>query len=369
MPLSGLRIVELGSLPAASYCARLFADFGAEVIKVEPPEGDPGRWAAPLIDTPAGRESGAFGFLNVNKASVTVDPANDAQVAALGDLVRGADVLVDALDAAGRGAYRIDHAALRTEHPNLIILSMSWFGESGPYQSYRGTDAVCRAIAGLVHLIGPKEGPPVPVPDHQAGPVGGLTAFIAAMASLLSRQTQNGRRFEVSVLDANLALSDYNVALAWAAGAPGPALGRQSFPAQLSSRDLPLQARLDRRDGCHARAVEDILPDARHAGSGSEIRVSPSIADGCATPTKSRRALRRGSSSARRRSGLRWRWNSACRSWSCPTWPICWQATSTAAQYVSSPVTHGGRSYEMPGSPLRLACDPAARRWRGAGAR
>ncbi len=210
--LSELRVLEVGELPAGALCARLFADFGADVLKLEPPGGDPGRAVAPLIDIGGGRREGAyFSFLNVRKRSAPLDAA------ALPALLAQADVLVDSLSPSQRQDLGLDHAALQAAHPGLVIAAVSWFGDDGPYSGYAGSDAVCRALAGATQLVGPVEGPPVPLHDYQASNVGGLTAFIAALASL-QRPERRGRRLELPVLDAGIALADYNVALAWAAG-------------------------------------------------------------------------------------------------------------------------------------------------------
>ncbi|WP_288253246.1 CoA transferase [uncultured Hydrogenophaga sp.] len=210
--LSGLRVLELGSLPAGALCARLFADFGADVLKLEPPTGDPGRGVAPLVDAGGGRREGAyFAFLNTRKRSAPLS------VAGLGELIAETDVLVDSLTPAERVELGIDHAALQAAHPGLVIAAVSWFGDDGPYSAFAGSDAVCRALAGGTQLVGPQEGPPVPLPDYQAGNVGGLSAFIATMASLQDPRHAS-RRLEVSVLESAIALADYNVALAWAAG-------------------------------------------------------------------------------------------------------------------------------------------------------
>jgi len=209
-----LRVLEVGDLPAGAFCARLFADFGADVLKLEPPGGDANRAVGPLIDTGRGPEEGEgayFSFLNVRKRSAPLSRENFAA------LVREADVLVDSLPPARRAELGIDHAALQALNPRLVIASLSWFGEDGPYSRFAGTDLVCRALAGGTQLVGPVEGPPVPVNDYQASNVGGLTAFIAAMAAL-QRPARRGRRLELPVLDATIALADYNVALAWAAG-------------------------------------------------------------------------------------------------------------------------------------------------------
>src|SRR4051794_34542636 len=93
--LSHLRVVEIGSAAATSYCGRLFADFGATVAKVEPPEGDPIRRTAPL--TPKG-QSAWFAFLNFNKSSIAIDPDNAHASSRLAELIGGCDILIDGRD-------------------------------------------------------------------------------------------------------------------------------------------------------------------------------------------------------------------------------------------------------------------------------
>ena len=193
--LSAFRVIELGSLAAGAYAARLFADFGAEVIKVEPVAGDPGRSFPPLVDG----TSGWFAYLNFGKKSVTADTV------ALDQLLAGADVLIDSSCS--------DHAAA---HSHLVAIDLSWFGQSGPYRDFKTTDAVCRALAGFVQLIGPETGPPLTLPDYQSAIMGGLGAFIPAMAALLGR---HGRRYDVSVHEATIALAEYQSIEAWANGA------------------------------------------------------------------------------------------------------------------------------------------------------
>jgi crotonobetainyl-CoA:carnitine CoA-transferase CaiB-like acyl-CoA transferase len=207
--LSGLRVVEVGSLPAGAYAARLFADFGAEVVKVEPPEGEPTRRFPPLVDG----GSGWFAYLNFGKKSVTSDKTD------LDALLADADVLIDST---GIECPRPSH---------LVAVDLSWFGKSGPYRDFRTCDAVCRALAGFVQLIGPEEGPPLTLPDYQSAIMGGLAAFIPAMASLLGHQNQrgDGRRWEVSVHEATIALSEYQMIEAWATGTPQKRWGFNRF--------------------------------------------------------------------------------------------------------------------------------------------
>ena len=112
--LSHLRVVEIGSAAAASYCARLFADFGATVLKVEPPQGDPLRHAAPL--TPGGH-SAWFAFLNFNKSSVAIDSSDDGAASRLAELIAGCDILVDGRDIDAADCPAIDLAALKQRRP------------------------------------------------------------------------------------------------------------------------------------------------------------------------------------------------------------------------------------------------------------
>lgn len=252
-PLHSLRVVELGNLPAASYCARLFADFGATVVHVEPPAGDPTRTAAPRIHDGAGNPaSGWFAFLNVGKQSLAVDPADPAQRARLDALLASADVIVDGRDAAMRQASGLDTALLAAMPDGPVVADVSWFGRSGPYAGYAGSDAVCRALAGLVELIGPVEGPPLTLPDYQAAITGGLAAFVPLMASVLARTPRGGaasdarqtavaqavraaraqtpagggEHWELSVFEASIALCEFQTCEAYATGIPQ---GRRGF--------------------------------------------------------------------------------------------------------------------------------------------
>src|SRR4051812_22081084 len=202
--LSHLRVVEIGSSPAASYCARLFADFGADVQKVEPPTGDPLRRAAPL--TPQGC-SAWFAFLNFNKSSVVLDASASAQLA---ELVGGCDILIDGRDIDAAACPAIALAALKRNNPGLIHVEMSWFGHDGPYANFTATDSTIRALTGLVKLVGPEEGPPMHAPDFQTGILGGLWGFIAAASSVLGRMRDGrGRSHHLSIFEASIAVTEY----------------------------------------------------------------------------------------------------------------------------------------------------------------
>src|SRR5207247_1618562 len=138
---------------ALDYCGKLFADFGAEVVKVEPPGGHPARKIAPLVDAGDGRrESATFAWRNTNKRSITADLDAPADVARIRALLASCDLLLDARQPETIRNSALSHQALRETEPGLAITAISWFGEHGPYRDYAATDSVCRSLAGLVKL-------------------------------------------------------------------------------------------------------------------------------------------------------------------------------------------------------------------------
>jgi crotonobetainyl-CoA:carnitine CoA-transferase CaiB-like acyl-CoA transferase len=221
--LGGFRVVELGELEAASYCGKLFSDFGAEVVKIEPAGGEAARRSAPLVDIGGGEQQSALAaWLNTNKQSVVLPPGAAGE-AMLATVLNAANLLIDASDPATAAAR---HAALRQAHPHLSIVSLSWFGETGPYRDFKATDSVIRALAGLVKLTGPVEGPPILLNDHQASIYTGLTAYTAALAALYSGEA---RRFEISVLESSIVLAEFQIALRYGPPADESRLGLNKY--------------------------------------------------------------------------------------------------------------------------------------------
>src|SRR6478735_6675979 len=205
--LSHLRIVEIGSAAATSYCARLFADFGASVQKIEPPTGDPLRKSAPR--TPKGH-SAWFAFLNFNKSSIALDASDDGASVRLTELIGACDILLDGRDIDVADCPAFDLASIKQRNPGLIHLDVSWFGRAGPYAQFEATDSTIRALTGLIKLVGPEEGPPMHAPDFQTGILGGLWGFIAAASSVLGRMRDGrGRSHHLSIFEASIAVTEY----------------------------------------------------------------------------------------------------------------------------------------------------------------
>lgn len=228
-PLSELRVVEIGSGDALGYCGKLFADFGADVIKIEPPGGDAARAIAPLVDAGNGRrESAYFAWLNTNKQSVIADLDQINDVQKVRTLLAGADLLLDARHPSVIKTSKLSHDELRRSEPGLAITAISWFGEHGPYRDYEVTDSVCRSLAGLVKLVGPIEGPPTLPRDGQVAAVAGLTAFIPSLAGLFAC-AHGARRFAVSAYEAMLHISEFDTGLALESGFTRPRIGINRF--------------------------------------------------------------------------------------------------------------------------------------------
>lgn len=205
LALKGVRVLEVGEGPAVAYAGKIFADFGAEVLKVEPLQGDPWRRMPPLVQPSEGAEpeSALFAWMNTNKRSITADLSKRQEREWIGQLARtcdvvldaralteGVDVLASAIAAEGANSTELAHAPVEVD--------ITWFGESGPYREYVGSEAVCRAMSGAVHGSGPIKGPPHMPHDVQTGIQVGLAAFSVALAGWYGCQ-DGSRRYVLSV--------------------------------------------------------------------------------------------------------------------------------------------------------------------------
>jgi crotonobetainyl-CoA:carnitine CoA-transferase CaiB-like acyl-CoA transferase len=147
--LTGIRVIELGQGVSAPYCAKLFADYGADVIKVEPPEGDVARrWGPFPQDRPHPEKSGLFHFLNTNKRSVALDMDDAGGRERLVHLVAGADVLVENHLPRQWRKWGLDYAALSRQNPDLVMISITPFGQTGPYSDWNGYDLNAYHLSG-----------------------------------------------------------------------------------------------------------------------------------------------------------------------------------------------------------------------------
>ena len=236
LALRGLRVLEVGSGAALAYAGKLFADFGAEVIKAEPPGGDAWRAMPPLLSPTAGAapQSALFAWLNTHKRSIVADPGDSADLAWLGRLARGCDVVLDAR-ALHQGLAVLqqplwaaaDGTPVQEPVHEPVAIDFTWFGDSGPYKDFVATDATCRALAGAVHGSGPVQGPPHMPHDLHTGIVAGLGAFCVAVACWIGR-AQGSRRHVISVHEAAFSTVEMEAGLVQD-GRHAPRLGVNRF--------------------------------------------------------------------------------------------------------------------------------------------
>ena len=224
LPFVGVRVLEVGLGQGLAFAGKLFADFGAEVIKVESTAGDDLRAWPPLVETGNGPSSAYFAWLNTNKKSVTADASNADDVAWVKRLAATADIVLDARALGAMGLAALSDALVATDAAHQpITANLTWYGDSGPYKDFVATDATVRAMAGAVHGNGPVQGPPHLPHDAHSGVVTGLAVFGAMAAAWLGRQL-GSRRYVFSVQEILFHVVEMDAGIAQISGV-GPRLG------------------------------------------------------------------------------------------------------------------------------------------------
>jgi crotonobetainyl-CoA:carnitine CoA-transferase CaiB-like acyl-CoA transferase len=201
--LDDIRVLDL-TAETGAYCTKLLADLGADVIRIEPPEGDPLRNVAPFWhDERAADRSLAFFALNTNKRSVTLDVTHTDARPVFQKLVAGADIVVEdwrpgRLDAVGLG-----YDSLKKIKPAVIVTSVTGFGQTGPHARYAWADIVGIAMSGMMTLAGEKEDPPNKPYDSQGYIGASIQAAAGALMALLHRDNgHGGQHVDVSMQEA-----------------------------------------------------------------------------------------------------------------------------------------------------------------------
>lgn len=242
-PLAELTLVEHADSIGAAYCARLLGDAGINVIKVEPPQGDPSRHRGPYPDgMPHPEKSGLFHYLNAGKQSVTLDLEQAADVDKLMNVVRSADVLVESNPPSTARKLGLDWGTVQKLNPCTVVTSVTPFGQDGPYRDYAADDLVIACMGGLAYAtpgfpdetVGGMEEPPLRPATPVAELASGVAAATATLMALMARgRTGRGRHVDVSQLATMAAL------MAWDVGTAsylGVAKGR---PPELGSGPMP----------------------------------------------------------------------------------------------------------------------------------
>ena len=204
--LSEVKVLELAHAPSGSFCAKLLADQGADTVKVEPPGwGDQARHEPPFIGgVPHPDRSTAFLALNTNKRGITLDVTQAAGRDLFLRLASAADVIIESYQPGHLARLGMGYEALKAENPKAILLSISYFGQHGPYAGYKGDDLVAQAMGGYLYAVtGSADRPPMGTALQQMELTAGRNGVIAIMAALLRRdQTGEGSHIDLSVMEA-----------------------------------------------------------------------------------------------------------------------------------------------------------------------
>jgi len=202
--LNGFRVLDLGSGISAPWCAKILADYGAKVIKVETPgSGDASRRMGPFAgDDPHPEKSLTFLYLNTNKKGVTLDPSSVSGRKLFDRLLADADVLVHNSPPAEAKELGLDYAALAEVNPGLVVTSIAPFGQTGPYSDFQVTDIVTYALSGLMYHSGDSDQPPLRNVLDQSFYVAGANAAAATQVALFARLTsREGQHVDVSAAE------------------------------------------------------------------------------------------------------------------------------------------------------------------------
>ncbi len=202
-PLEGLKVIELARILAGPWAGQTLGDLGAEVIKVEAPEGDDTRqWGPPFVERENDKTASYFHSCNRGKSSVIVDFRTDEGKAVLIELVRDADILIENFKVGGLKKYGLDYENLAKVNPKLIYCSITGFGQTGPYAHRAGYDYIIQGMSGFMSITGEPDGAPQRAGVAITDIFTGIYATSAILAALHMRaRTGKGQHIDMSLLD------------------------------------------------------------------------------------------------------------------------------------------------------------------------
>ncbi|MDE2684325.1 MAG: CoA transferase [Chloroflexota bacterium] len=198
--LSGLRVLEIGSMLSAPYCGKLLADAGARVVKLEAPDGSDvarryGPWPG---DIPHTERSGLFLYLNSNKEGITANLETPTGRSIMRRLVASSDVVVHNVPPADMERLGLDYDTLADDNPNLVMASISPWGLSGPWRDYKAYDINLAAAGGICEGLGEADREPLSFGTPEVGYFAGMAAASSIVMALLARETHGGQHIDIA---------------------------------------------------------------------------------------------------------------------------------------------------------------------------
>ncbi len=206
--MSNIRVLDLSEGVSGPFCARLMADFGAEVLKIETPRGDWTRTVGPFPgDVVHPERSGLFLCLNSSKRGRVLDPsvANDRD--ALQSLIDGADVIIESYTPSSATKLGLEYGLLARSNPALVMTSITPFGQTGPYRDHPASDFTVTAVSGFLYSTGDPGREPIAGAGYRSSYMSGYIAYIATLAALRARtQTSRGQHVDISAMEATTSI-------------------------------------------------------------------------------------------------------------------------------------------------------------------
>jgi formyl-CoA transferase len=231
--LDGIRVLDLTQYEAGPSCTQMLAWLGAEVIKIEPPTGEPGRTA---LSDKRGEDAWFFLLLNSCKKGVTLNLKSERGRAMFLDLVTHADVLVENMGPGAMDRLGLGWEALHQLNPRLIAASVKGFGGGGPYAEYKSFEWIAQAMGGAMSMTGSPDGPPTKAIGGLADTGAGLHTAIGILAAIIQRQaTGVGQQVEVAQQESVVNLLRIHLRESYATGKPAPRQGNRSAAAAPSN--------------------------------------------------------------------------------------------------------------------------------------
>ena len=225
-PLAGIRVIELARVLAGPWAGQMLADMGADVIKVESPDGgdDTRAWGPPFVESKDGDNLSAAYYHSTNrgKRSITVDLKSDEGRETVRRLVKTADVVIENFKRGGLEKYGLDYQSLRALNPKLIYCSITGFGQTGPYADFAGYDYIVQGMSGFMSITGEPEGQPMKAGVAVADIFTGIYSVTAIQAALIhAMRTGQGQHVDMALLDVQSAvLANQNMNYLMSGNAP-----------------------------------------------------------------------------------------------------------------------------------------------------